>query len=390
MPYGVTAAGFLRKPLLTIQSEILDRWASAISSGIDRSPQGIEAQLAGAIAEQIDNVWLAAESTYASRDPAQASGQALDDLLRIRGDFRLHASESLVTMQVTVGAGSYPAGSLVVTPVGRPTERFASDSELTAAIPGTYPLVFRAESPGPLAALAGTLTAIIPVSGYVSATNPMDAVPGRARETDAEFLARSESEGTYAGHSSADAVRDAVSALSGVTYVRCYVNDLPTADAAGVPGNSFEIVVRGGVDAEIATAILAAKPGGIRAAGSTVVSASDAVGNTYSIGFTRPTTVYPYLTVSVAADPLRYAGDSALKLSLMHWGDSSLGVGTDVVLTQAIRRVTAASGVYDASVLLGATSGTVAAANFPVGVREIAVLDSTRVTVTHTTQTAPA
>lgn len=390
MPFGVTPAGFARKPLLTIQSEILDRWASAISSGIDRSPTGIEAQMAGAIAEQIDNAWLAAEAAYAARDPAQASGQALDDLLRLRGDFRRAATESLVSMQVTVAAGTYSAGSLVVTPVGRPTDRFASDAVLVAAIPGTYSVIFRAETAGPLTALAGTLTAIIPVSGFTSATNPLDAIPGVEQESDAEFFARSEAESTYLGSASAQAVRDAVSALAGVSYVRVYVNDLPTVDAFGVPGNSIEVVVRGGADAAIAAAILAAKPGGIRAHGSTVVAASDSVGNSYSIGFTRPTLRPTYITVNVAADPATYAGDEALKTSLIHWGDSSLGVGMDVVLVQVIRRVAAAAGVFDATVLIGATAGTVTAANFVVGIREIADLDSTSVTVTHTNQTAPA
>jgi uncharacterized phage protein gp47/JayE len=390
MPFGVTPSGFARKPLLTIQAEILDRWASAISSGIDRSPTGIEAQMAGAIAEQIDNAWLAAEAAYAARDPAQASGQALDDLLRLRGDFRRAATESLVSMQVTVAAGTYAAGSLVVTPVGRPTDRFASDAVLVAAIPGTYPVIFRAETAGPLTALAGTLTAIIPVSGFTAATNPLDAIPGVVQESDAEFFARSEAESTYLGSASAQAVRDAVSALAGVSYVRVYVNDLPTVDAFGVPGNSIEVVVRGGVDSAIAAAILDTKAGGIRAHGSTVVAATDSVGNSYSIGFTRPTPRPTYITVNVAADPATYAGDEALRTSLIHWGDSSLGVGMDVVLVQVIRRVAAAAGVFDATVLIGATAGTVTAANFVVGIREIADLDSTSVTVTHTNQTAPA
>lgn len=72
--------------------------------------------------------------------------------------------------------------------------------------------------------------------------------------------------------------------------------------AYGLPGKSFAIVVQGGADLTIADAILKSKPGGMLAYGSTVETVFDTLGNSYAIGFSRPTAVPIYVTINLVTD----------------------------------------------------------------------------------------
>lgn len=390
MPYGVTPAGFVKKTLLASRDAILLFWRDNISSGIDTSEDGLEAQLAGAFAEEIAEAWDAQEAEYAARDPAQAEGQALDDLLHLRGIYRKSATQSLVTVDVTLDAGTYPAGDLVATVSGDPSARFANDEEITTA-GGVVTTVFRAESDGPVHANANTLT--VPTSSGMSAiNNPNDAILGRDIELDAEYYARSELELGAEGSTTGDAIRAAVLALDGVTYARVYVNDEPTTDSNGVLPNSVEAVVLGGDDDEIRHALLNSKAAGIRARGVSNDYINDTQGNNYLVGFTRPTRIQPYLVVVPHVNLDLYPGDAAVKAMLLDWGDSNLSVGNDVIIMKIAQLVMALPGVYDVEVLIdgagwpdpGDTD------NFVIGVREYADLDTTRVNVVNEAETGPA
>jgi uncharacterized phage protein gp47/JayE len=70
----------------------------------------------------------------------------------------------------------------------------------------------------------------------------------------------------------------------------------------GLPGKSFEIIVQGGDDVSIANAILSAKPGGMLAYGSTVIITIDTLGNSYAIGFSRPSVISIYVTINLITD----------------------------------------------------------------------------------------
>ena len=70
-------------------------------------------------------------------------------------------------------------------------------------------------------------------------------------------------------------------------------------DADGIPPHSFEIVVDGGNDSEIAQIIFRRKCPGIRAFGSTSVDIADNYGNIINIGFSRPTYQYVWLKVTL-------------------------------------------------------------------------------------------
>lgn len=72
--------------------------------------------------------------------------------------------------------------------------------------------------------------------------------------------------------------------------------------AYGRPGKSFEIVVQGGTNADIATEILNSKPAGIQSYGNTTVQVLDVFSNPYSISFTRPSQVPIYVAIVLETD----------------------------------------------------------------------------------------
>lgn len=392
MPYGVTAQGFVKKTLTVIRDEILAFWQANISATIDTTEDGLEYQVAGSFAEQLAEAWDAQEAEYASRDPAQAEGQALDDLLHLRGVYRRPATQSVVTATVDLDAGTYAAGDLVATVVGDPTARFANDQAVTST-GGPSDVLFRAEADGPTHANALTLTVIAnPVTGFNSITNANDAVLGLNEESDGDYYARSEQEFGSEQSSTADAIRSAILALAGVTYCRVYVNDNPDTDGNGVLGNAVEAVVLGGAAADIRKALLNTKAAGIRAVGSTVGTLSDSQGNVYAVNFTRPTEVQPYVWFYISYDDSKYAGDAAVKQAILDWADANLSVGIDVTISGLVWLVRSMPGVYDVTVKQGSTNveGSATATNFVIGVREYADLDSTRVTIVSTLATGPA
>jgi hypothetical protein len=75
----------------------------------------------------------------------------------------------------------------------------------------------------------------------------------------------------------------------------------------GRPGKSFEIVVLGGDDADIAEAIWESKPAGIQSYGTTTETVTDDEGNEWTISFTRPTQVPIYVAITLVTDLLTAA-----------------------------------------------------------------------------------
>jgi uncharacterized phage protein gp47/JayE len=94
----------------------------------------------------------------------------------------------------------------------------------------------------------------------------------------------------------------AVWAVTGVTRVTPYENDLSTADANGVPGNKIYLVVEGGDSTAIANAIAAKKTPGTGTFGTTTISVTDAYGIAHNINFYRPT--YDAITCAITLKAL--------------------------------------------------------------------------------------
>ncbi len=102
-------------------------------------------------------------------------------------------------------------------------------------------------------------------------------------------------------NSSGGARTQALATITGNTLTESS-NPVTTEVTYGRPGKSFEIVVQGGSDADIATAIFKSKPAGIQSYGTTTYEVTDADGNLNPISFSRAQEVPIYVEIALVTD----------------------------------------------------------------------------------------
>lgn len=122
--------------------------------------------------------------------------------------------------------------------------------------------------------------------GYTSATNTVDFNPGSENETDAEFRLRIQTEELRTPEGTRDSIANAISEVDNVVSYRLYDNPTPV-DRPEADGLTFNVVVRGGTNSDVAQAIYDNKPLNVQTSGDTVIPVATADGQTENIFFTR-------------------------------------------------------------------------------------------------------
>ena len=390
---GLSTTGFEAKALVDIQDEINTAIQAAISPTLNLSATSLLGQFVGTTSSQIRQTWEAAQAVYAARDVDQATGAALTELCALTGTNRRAQTSSTVLMTVTLSAGAYPhtfpAGSLIVYPVGSPADLFDNDTDITinALATNLADQAFTAQEPGPVRAELGTLTVISnPVSGFSAPTNPAAAVLGEEEETDAALRARQRLELARKGSHTVDAIRTDLSDALPTSTVVVFENDTD-ATVDGIPPHAIECLIQVGseTDPVIAGAIFDAKPAGIRAYGTTTYVTTDAQGNDHTVGWTEPTPITIYIDLAVSVLSSTYAGNTLLKAAITDWCDANLGVGKDVLKARIESICMGVAGVVDVSAEIGlsADAGT-SAANYVIAAREIALVADVRIAIVQT------
>ena len=180
---------------------------------------------------------------------------------------------------------------------------------------------------------ANTLTQIVnSIDGLDESTNYTTGVRGSDVETDDEFRVSIKTRQNNSA-SSDTAIENAVRKLSGVSYVRVYSNRTMET-ILGRPPKSFETVVDGGNDDDIANAIYSNMPAGIQPYGTTVVGVTDPKGYTWDIGFTRPTNAYLWVYVKYRRNTEETISSSVvndIKNAIVSWCNENLEIGTDII-----------------------------------------------------------
>lgn len=384
--FGLTSTGYVAKTVDDILTELAEAQRAAPSLGPDirTDAESLLGQMNGIMATQLRGLWELGEAVYLARTSRGASCAALDELAKLTGRYRLPATQGTVTLSVTLNAGvTLPAGNVVHVD-GDPTNRWVTlaPAPNPGGVPAAILVAARAETAGRYVANAGTLTVIAtPYSGWTGATNTLDAVPGRALESDPALRQRRDRVIRAGGSSPVDAIREALLRVTDVLQVSVFEND--TDDTVGtLPPHSVEAVVTGGTTQAVAEALFAAKGGGIYTQGELSALVVDASGTYHVVRFSRPAEVLVYVAITVERDASRYAGDTAVKAAVVAAVEALLA-GDNVRLSALSRSTLAVAGVADVTVLrVGrAVDGTVAA-NLLIGPREIAVLDASRVAVT--------
>jgi uncharacterized phage protein gp47/JayE len=224
----------------------------------------------------------------------------------------------------------------------------------------------------------------------VKGLNSLDALLGADEETDADLRIRREQSLAASGAATIDAIRAAVLAVESVSEAFVFENVTEVTDPAGVDPHAFEVVIRGPTadDQEVAEAIFDVKAAGIKADGTISKTVTDDQGFDHTISFSRATEIeiYEEITITVNTDPdegpiYPADGDDQVKAALVASGNA-LGIGRDVIYEKEKCQAFSVSGVLDITDFQLDTSGPPSGtSNIPIAVREIAVFDTSRVTV---------
>jgi hypothetical protein len=129
--YGLTALGFVPKPLTVVRAEIESVLTTLIGPLVlgDKSWLG---QIVGVFAERESSVWDIAQVLYAAFDPDSATGAALDAVCALTGTLRPAAAPTTVLMTLTgTPTTLVPAGSLSTS--SSSLKQFATEVDATIA-----------------------------------------------------------------------------------------------------------------------------------------------------------------------------------------------------------------------------------------------------------------
>jgi len=136
------------------------------------------------------------------------------------------------------------------------------------------------------------ISVVSSVAGWDEVTNPEALTAGRAEELDEELRLRIRVSQQINGLSTVDAIEDVVSTVAGVSSVQVIENVTLVTDAFGRPAKSFETLVDGGTDLDVAQAIWVSKAAGIATYGGLSVSVIDSKGRQRDVNFSRPEDIY--------------------------------------------------------------------------------------------------
>jgi hypothetical protein len=161
------------------------------------------------------------------------------------------------------------------------------------------------------------------------------------------------------------------------------------SDADGRPPKSFEAVVEGGTDADVAQVIWDSMPSGIEPFGNTTVVIVDSEGDNQTIKFSRPVSKYVWVKVKRdfnTEESYPTDGDTQIKNNIVDWSLLNLDSGDDVIRQRLGDPVYEVSGIGDIEISLDYSNNightpSYSLQNVPVLGREKAIFDVSRIIV---------
>lgn len=160
------------------------------------------------------------------------------------------------------------------------------------------------------------------------------------------------------------------------------------SESGGRPAKSFEAVVEGGSDADVALKIWQLKPAGIQTFGNTHVVITDSQGNPQGINFTRATAVYIWVNVVLVLNPQETFpanGQELVSQAILAYGDT-LGIGIDVIIQRVEAVCFSVPGIASATAEIArtldlTTTPSYVTTDISIGETEISVWDLSRINV---------
>lgn len=284
-------------------------WRSAFGQDLDVSPETPQGVFITQDIEVRDAVARNNADIANQINPDIAGGIWLDALWALTNGQRRGATKSLLLGVELTGLPStlVPAGSAAI--VSNTSERFLTTSAVIIGAGGTALVDMRAENTGPIAAPISSLDQVASsVLGWETVNNPSAALLGRDVESDISSRRRRRNTLALQSVAMPEAIKSRIYALEDVrslVFRENTTNTTQVIDGITIPPHSIWVVVDGGVNADIAMALLQTKTLGAGLTGSVVVPTVDpASGQTYQVKFDRPNEISIFVKVTVRASTL--------------------------------------------------------------------------------------
>lgn len=381
----LTEAGLVRLTASEILDELVNDMITLHGEGIRDAltGDGVLGNQIGILSERINELVDGAEQIFNSAFADTAFGEALRLACANVGITAINEAHSTVTLTLTNDSGSpvtIPAGSLVK----QALNNVEWETLAEVVIPANDTIDVNAQS-----VLAGAYTAdndnpidtiITVISGWSEVINNGDAVPGRSAETDSQLRERRLESVVTAAAGTIEAVINAVEQVDGVVY--CDGEDNRTMNTVdGLPPKSYHIIVDGGTDEAVATAILNSISAGMATYGSESITVQDSTGRNVVINFDRITSIDIYYVCNLTTDANYPAdGDDQVKAALVAYGET-LERGGDVYNWKAIAALNEIPGITAMTIYQGTSPAPIVSTNITIGVNERASIETARITV---------
>lgn len=254
------------------------------------------------------------------------------------------------------------------------------------------PIEFNCSMTGAIEVPANTLTVIVtPISGWDAVTNSLPGITGRNEETDSELRTRRRLSLTKIGSATAEAIKSRIrQEVANITGVFLIENRSDTADIDGRPAHSFETIVAGGDDQEIADKIYQVAPVGIQTYGNIQKNITTSDGQTIPINFSRSVEVYIWLKATITVyneETFPTHGIDQIKKQIINLSQTQ-DVGKDVILQKYLSPFYSVPGVGSVNLELAKSSSatvppsTFSASNIVISSTETAVFADNRLKIT--------
>ena len=315
-PFISPTAGLVLPPYQSIINDLISGYKAIYPQVVYLGTDTAKYQEISIFALKVYDCNLASQLAYNARSPLTAVGADLDSIVKMNGIARLPASYSTAPETIT-GV----AGTIITNGILTDTQGNSWSLPITVTIPnsGSVTVGITCQTAGSIQAQIGSITTISggATAGWTGATNPSPALPGLSVESDSQLRAR---QALSVASPSLTRLASTISAIAAVPGVTRYATGIQAPDSSpgssienptggidywGNPPHSISMVVEGGTDLAVATAIYQKRGLGVytnpdSTAGSTSVPVTDPnTGTITTVGYQRPTYVPIYVTMVI-------------------------------------------------------------------------------------------
>ena len=336
MPYGIQSTGFVKPTLAQLIADLGTAYAGIKANPNLAADSKISLRI-GIMAKMLIDAWEALEGVYNAPFPAGADDATMPNVMALVGLQFLAPAKSIANCMLTGDPGTViPKGSQIAnTNTG---DLFESVEEITIPGAGYEAVDFRAIAAGPANVDAVTLTTIInAITGWTEVGNMEAGAVGRIGETVAEARIRRAQSLQVIGASAIDAiVARVLNEVPNVTACMGFTNRTMIVDADGRPPKSNEILVVGGLAADIGAKLWECTAGGIELYGTESVNITDSQGNTQVVNYTVASEIPVLVEVTIEQYnarriPTNY--EQLIKDAVAAYGNA-YAIGQDLIISR--------------------------------------------------------